>query len=68
MGSDGPHGHLSTEEVLLMSRITAVALLVVYACYLYFQMGSHSEMFSAPAPGGEPLGARTHTWGACPAS
>jgi Ca2+/H+ antiporter len=57
MGSDGPHGHLSTEEVLLMSRITAVALLVVYACYLYFQMGSHSEMFSAPAPGGEPRSA-----------
>ncbi|GBF90059.1 calcium proton exchanger protein [Raphidocelis subcapitata] len=51
MGGAGPHGHLAPEDVLLMSRITAVALLVVYFCYLYFQMGSHSEMFSGPQPG-----------------
>ncbi|KAI8474626.1 MAG: calcium/proton exchanger [Monoraphidium minutum] len=40
--------HLSSESVLLMSRMTAVALLVVYAGYLFFQLGSHSDLFGGP--------------------
>ncbi len=33
-------------SVLLMSRMTAVALLGVYGAFLYFQLGSHSEMLN----------------------
>ncbi|KAF2482964.1 Sodium/calcium exchanger protein-domain-containing protein [Neohortaea acidophila] len=31
------------------SRGTAVLLLVTYACYLYFQLSTHSEMYNAPS-------------------
>lgn len=42
----GPdEGHLSQDSVLLMSRLTAIALLVTYAGYLYFQLWSHSDLF-----------------------
>lgn len=34
-----------------MSRMVAVALLGVYGAYLYFQLGSHSEMFNEGAGG-----------------
>lgn len=32
-----------------LSRGTAVILLVVYACYLIFQLKSHAEMYNAPS-------------------
>ena len=38
-----------------MSRLTAIALLVIYAAYLYFQLGSHAEMFAGTS-GGEMRG------------
>lgn len=36
-----------------LSRGTAVILLFVYACYLLFQLKSHSEMYNAPSPKNE---------------
>lgn len=33
-----------------LSRGTAVILLIVYACYLVFQLKSHVEMYNAPSP------------------
>ena len=33
--------------LLAISRGTSIILLIVYAFYLYFQLGSHSEMFQA---------------------
>jgi Ca2+:H+ antiporter len=52
LGMGGPHDeHLSGDSVLLMSRITALMLLGVYGAYLYFQLGSHSELINeAGAP------------------
>ena len=32
-----------------LSRGTAVILLVVYGCYLYFQLGTHAEMYNEPS-------------------
>eukprot|EP00882_Tetradesmus_deserticola_P003936 GHRQ01004161.1.p1 GENE.GHRQ01004161.1~~GHRQ01004161.1.p1 ORF type:complete len:493 (+),score=204.99 GHRQ01004161.1:145-1479(+) len=39
------------DKILLLSRLTAVALLTVYIGYLIFQLGTHKDMFSEP--GGE---------------
>jgi len=33
------------DRLLLLSRGTAIILLIVYALYLYFQLGSHKSMF-----------------------
>jgi calcium/proton exchanger cax len=33
-------------QILLLSRLTAIALLVVYGSYLVFQLGTHHDMFS----------------------
>ena len=35
-----------------LSRGTSVILLVVYGAYLYFQLGSHKDMYNAPSPSG----------------
>ncbi|RMD41326.1 hypothetical protein DV735_g3795, partial [Chaetothyriales sp. CBS 134920] len=32
-----------------LSRATSILLLIVYACYLFFQLKSHSRMFSEPS-------------------
>lgn len=32
-----------------LSRGTAIVLLVVYACYLFFQLKSHKDMYNAPS-------------------
>lgn len=32
-------------QILLLSRLTAIALLVVYGSYLVFQLGSHHHLF-----------------------
>lgn len=32
-------------QILLLSRLTAIALLVVYSSYLVFQLGTHHDMF-----------------------
>ena len=50
--SSGPGGEgMAPDAVLLMSRLTAIAILGVYAGYLYFQLGSHAEMFAASSSG-----------------
>lgn len=36
----------STSDIAQLSRGTAIILLVVYACYLYFQLSTHSDMFN----------------------
>jgi Ca2+:H+ antiporter len=36
----------STAKIAQLSRGTAVILLVVYACYLYFQLSTHSDLFA----------------------
>ena len=37
---------LKTDRITELSRGTAILLLVVYACYLFFQLKTHSSMFS----------------------
>lgn len=32
-----------------ISRATAVMLLIVYACYIFFQLKTHAEMYNAPS-------------------
>jgi Ca2+:H+ antiporter len=34
------------KQILLLSRLTAIALLVVYASYLVFQLGTHRHLFN----------------------
>lgn len=52
--SDGTTGNTSatTEDakpgVAEVSRGTAILLLVVYACYLFFQLKSHAEIYNTP--------------------
>ncbi|PLB50371.1 putative sodium/calcium transporter [Aspergillus steynii IBT 23096] len=36
--------------VAQLSRGTSVILLVVYACYLFFQLKSHTEIYNRPSP------------------
>jgi calcium/proton exchanger cax len=33
-------------QILLLSRLTAIALLIVYGAYLVFQLGTHHHLFS----------------------
>ncbi|KAJ5286709.1 hypothetical protein N7478_002395 [Penicillium angulare] len=33
-----------------ISRGTSILLLIVYACYLFFQLKSHAEMYNRPSP------------------
>ncbi|OGM46313.1 sodium/calcium transporter [Aspergillus bombycis] len=33
-----------------LSRGTSIIMLVVYGCYLFFQLGSHAEMYNSPSP------------------
>ena len=40
--------------LLAISRGTSIVLLIVYACYLYFQLGTHSEIFQAIESDEEP--------------
>jgi len=58
MGGADPAG-LESGKVLLMSRLTAIALLIIYAAYLYFQLGSHAEMFAGTS-GDEEEGGEHH--------
>ncbi|KAI9780271.1 MAG: hypothetical protein M1839_006831 [Geoglossum umbratile] len=37
-----------------LSRGTAIILLTVYGCYLFFQLKSHSAMYNEPSPKAEP--------------
>lgn len=37
---------MGEDKILLLSRLTALALLAVYACYLIFQLGTHHNLFS----------------------
>jgi Ca2+:H+ antiporter len=43
-----------------LSRGTAILLLIVYACYLFFQLKSHKEIYNAPSSKNEtrPVGAK----------
>ncbi|ETI20918.1 calcium/proton exchanger [Cladophialophora carrionii CBS 160.54] len=43
-----------------LSRGTAILLLIVYACYLFFQLKSHKEIYNAPSAKNEtrPVGAK----------
>ncbi|KAL4917518.1 Sodium/calcium exchanger protein-domain-containing protein [Aspergillus aurantiobrunneus] len=36
-------------KVVPLSRGTSVILLVIYGCYLFFQLKSHTEMYNAPS-------------------
>lgn len=53
-GSDQVDGNPPTplhpgDRVKNISRGTAILLLVVYGCYLFFQLKSHTEMYNAPS-------------------
>ncbi|KAJ5635663.1 uncharacterized protein N7484_008976 [Penicillium longicatenatum] len=41
-------GH--ADKVAPLSRGTSILLLVVYACYLFFQLKSHVEIYNRPSP------------------
>lgn len=40
---------LKTARITQLSRGTAILLLVVYACYLFFQLKTHASMYNAPS-------------------
>ncbi|KAF8759788.1 Calcium proton exchanger [Rhizoctonia solani] len=49
METDAPGGNeRSHNGLLLISRGTAIVLLIVYVSYLYFQLKSHADLFAAP--------------------
>jgi Ca2+:H+ antiporter len=41
-----PLAFVIAAQILLLSRLTAVALLTVYIGYLIFQLGTHKDMFA----------------------
>ena len=41
------------EEVLLLSRLTAIVMIGIYAAYLYFSLISHFDLFDATGAGGD---------------
>lgn len=44
----------------MLSRGTAILLLIVYACYIFFQLKTHTEMFNAPSQKVEKRSAGKH--------
>jgi Ca2+:H+ antiporter len=44
--SDASNG----DQTAPLSRGTSVLLLIVYGCYLFFQLKSHAEMYNRPSP------------------
>lgn len=40
---------VKTQHIAALSRGTAVLLLVVYGCYLLFQLKTHTEIYNAPS-------------------
>ncbi|KAJ5762166.1 uncharacterized protein N7511_005548 [Penicillium nucicola] len=44
--SDSSNG----DQTAPLSRGTSVLLLIVYGCYLFFQLKSHAEMYNRPSP------------------
>ncbi|QRV72461.1 Sodium/calcium exchanger protein [Ceratobasidium sp. AG-Ba] len=50
METDAPSGNENSREGLLfISRGTAIILLVVYVCYLIFQLKTHNDLFASAA-------------------
>ncbi|EYE93941.1 hydrogen/calcium exchanger domain-containing protein [Aspergillus ruber CBS 135680] len=39
-----------TKNVAALSRGTSIMLLVVYGCYLFFQLRTHTEIYNKPSP------------------
>ncbi|KAL9127400.1 MAG: hypothetical protein Q9217_003718 [Psora testacea] len=50
---------LKGERITELSRGTAILLLIVYACYLLFQLKTHATMYNAPSQKVEKRGKRT---------
>ncbi|CAL5874993.1 uncharacterized protein PFLUO_LOCUS9296 [Penicillium psychrofluorescens] len=46
------------DKVTPLSRGTAILLLIVYGCYLFFQLKSHTEIYNRPSPKVEKRGKR----------
>jgi Ca2+:H+ antiporter len=44
-----------------LSRGTAIMLLIVYACYLFFQLKSHAKMYQAPSAKNKKRDLKKHT-------
>ena len=40
---------VKTQHIAALSRGTAVLLLLVYGCYLFFQLKTHSDIYNAPS-------------------
>ncbi|CAI7605049.1 unnamed protein product [Penicillium bialowiezense] len=40
----------TSDGTAALSRGTSVLLLIVYACYLFFQLKSHADMYNRPSP------------------
>lgn len=43
------NAEVKTQHIAALSRGTAVLLLLVYACYLFFQLKTHTEIYNAPS-------------------
>lgn len=43
------NAQVKTQHIAALSRGTAVLLLLVYACYLFFQLKTHTEIYNAPS-------------------
>ncbi|KAF3761364.1 cation transporter activity protein [Cryphonectria parasitica EP155] len=67
----GKNPDAATESILILSRGTAIILLLLYVLYLYFQLRTHKNLFNPEAPQGsdaqegeEPEEASISAWSA----
>jgi Ca2+:H+ antiporter len=40
-----PHNHDTTDQILALSRGTAIVLLIIYCLYLFFQLKTHAHLY-----------------------
>lgn len=59
--SSAPTTKNTKPGVAELSRGTAIMLLIVYACYLFFQLKSHAKMYQAPSRKNKKRNLKKHT-------
>jgi Ca2+:H+ antiporter len=42
-----PHDHNTTDQILALSRGTAIVLFIIYVLYLFFQLKTHAHLYDA---------------------
>lgn len=48
-----PHNHDTTDQILALSRGTAIVLLIIYCLYLFFQLKTHAHLYEDTVPADE---------------